>query len=154
MVVVSPWAVAGVAPPAPAGAHFEHSSLPATLRGAFPAAFPAPLTARDAKAAPLNALWEGTALPSPRADTPDTLPPVPAGPSPSLVGAPRDGAGPLNHLQHSLLLLAEGAARAVEGTLARDGGAVGVLAALREKGALDSEAAAGLYARARLGAFV
>ncbi len=153
MVVVSPWAVAGVAPPAPAGRYYEHSSLAATLRGAFPAAFPAPLTARDAVAMPLNALWEDTALPGPRTDTPATLPPVPAGPSPSLAGAPRDGSGPLNDLQHSLLLLAEGAARDVEGTLDRESGAAGVLAALREKGALESEAVAGLHARARLGAF-
>ena len=154
MVVVSPWALAGAAPPAPAGRFYEHSSLPATLRGAFPGAFPAPLTARDAAAAPLNALWEATALPGPRADTPATLPAVPAGPSPALEGVARDGAGPLNHLQRSLLLLAEGAARAAEGTLARGEGAEGVLAALREKGALASEAAAGAYARARLGAFV
>ena len=155
MVVVSPWALAGAAPPAPAGSYYEHSSLAATLRGAFPAAFPAPLTARDAAAAPLNALWEGTALPGPRTDTPATLPPVPAGPSPALQGVPRNGAGPLNHLQRSLLLLAEGAARAAEGALApQEGGAEAVLAALAERGALDSEAAAGLYARARLGAFV
>ena len=154
MVVVSPWALAGAAPPAPAGRFYEHSSLAATLRGAFPGAFPAPLTARDAAAAPLNALWEGTALPGPRTDTPATLPPVPPGPSPALQSVPRDGAGPLNHLQRSLLLLAEGAARAGEGALAREEGAAGVLAALREKGALDSEAAAGLYARARLGAFM
>ena len=155
MLVVSPWATASVAPPAPQGSYYDHSSLPATLREACPAAFPQPLSARAAAAQSLAALWEGTQLPGPRADTPATLPEVPAGASPALEGAARDGAGAPNHLQRSLLLLAEAAAAAAlggQGALA--GGAQGVAAALERAGALDSEARAGRYARERLGAFV
>ena len=156
MVVVSPWAAAAVAPLAGAGAHYEHASLAATLRQAFPANFPAPLNARDAAAAPLTALWEGTPFSAPRADTPMTLPPVPAGPSPSLEGRSRRGEGAMNHLQHSLLLLAEAAALEAEGgagAVAAAGGVQGILQALAARGAMDSEAAAGLHARARMGAF-
>ncbi len=158
MLVISPWATASTAPLAPSGSAYEHSSLPATLRAAFPAAFPAPLTARDAWATPLNALWEGTPLAAPRTDTPLTLPQVPAGPSPALLGASRQGAGPLNHLQHALLVLAEAAAQAVEGRAWRpEAGQLelqSVLGTLQAAGALDSEASSGRYARARLGKFV
>ena len=164
--MVSPWATNSVAPPPPAGSFYDHASLAATLRRMLPLNFPAPLTARDAAAAPLDFLWEATDLPAgPRTDTPARLPPVPAEVTPSMVGVSREGGGPLNHLQHSLLLLAEGAAGAVEGAAgavegaaaAGEGGALrlrGVRSALEASGALSSEASAGLYARRRLAKFL
>jgi phospholipase C len=150
-IIVSPWAQARVvsAPPAGAAGVFEHASLPATLRAVLPA-WGAPLTARDAAAPPLSPLWEATPLTAPRDDCPATLPaPPPA--SPALAGVARDGAGPVNDLQRSLLTLLEGAARGAEGA---SQAAADVAAALAAAGALRSEAAAGLFARARAAALL
>lgn len=164
MLVVSPWAVAGVvsAPPphttagGGSGGGYEHASLPATLAQMLPAAFPTPLTARTAWAAPLTPLWEATPLTAPRTDTPATLPPVPTRVTPCMAGVSREGAGQPNHLQQSLMLLAEGTARRVGGggAAAADGGSTMTRASveegLRAAGALASEAAAGMYARMRM----
>ena len=148
MIIASPWALP-VTPPPPSAGAYEHSSLAATLAQLLPAAFPAPLTARAAWAAPLTALWEATDLPGPRTDTPAVLPPVPTTPSPSMAGVSREGKGPLNHLQVSLLALAEAAAAEAEGGGAQHAGAVAArLAGIR------TEAEAGLFARARLGALL
>ena len=152
MVVVSPWADAGrivSSPPDGGSGVYEHASLPATLRTMVPG-WGAPLTARDAAAPALNPLWEGTARTSPRTDCPSTLPAPPAA-SPALAGALRDGAGPVNDLQRSLLLALEGAARAAEGASTE---VSAVRASLVAAGAMASEAAAGLYARARSAALL
>lgn len=115
MVVVSPWADKGRivhSPATPAGA-YEHSSLPATLAALVPG-FGAPITERAAWALPLHSLWEGTNMTSPRADCPTVLPDPPAQ-SPSQVGLPHDGSGPVSDLQRLMLLLAEGASRDAAG---------------------------------------
>jgi len=153
MLVVSPWATASVAPLAPTGSHYEHSSLSATLRQVFPDAFPTPLTARAAAAAPLTALWENSPINAPRTDTPPTLPPVPSQVTPSMMGLSREGTGPPNDLQRSLLLLAEATAQYLEGVETEADPLQGNFEALQERGALNSEASAGQYAKARLSSF-
>jgi phospholipase C len=115
MVVVSPWADKGRVvsdPPSAAGA-YEHSSLAATLAALIPN-FGPPMSARAAWAYPLSPLFEQTNRTSPRTDCPTVLPDPPAQ-TPSQVGLPHDGSGPVSHLQRLLLLLAEGAAGTAAG---------------------------------------
>ena len=145
MIAVSAYTPAGTVISAPPSNAFDHGSIAATLQAIFPS-FPGPLTARDAWSAPLTA---ALSLSDPRTDAPTTLPAVPAGPSPALVGVPRDGRGPVNDLQRSLLLLVAGAAAEASGA---DTSTAAILAELGRAGALESEAAAGLYARASMAA--
>jgi phospholipase C len=140
MLAISPWVAAGAVLSAPAENGYDHGSIAATLRAVFPG-FPGPLTARDAWAQPLTA---ALSLSAPRTDAPAQLP-SPAGASPALAGLPRDGAGPVNHLQDSLLLLAEGAAREAAGRADLD--PASIRADLEAAGARRSEADAGRHAR-------
>lgn len=154
LLVISPWAAPGV-PASAAGKYFEHSSLAATMADVFPGQFPAtPLTARVAYSSPLTPFFEDTPYTTPRTDCPLTLPPIPTAVTPALLGVSREGKGPLNHLQKELILLAEAAAMEVEGALQgleTQDVVASVNLRLEAQGALASEAAAGLYARKRLG---
>ena len=142
MVVASPFVPAGsVVHAAAAPSAYDHASLSATLAQIFPG-YPFPLTRRDAWALPL---LDALTLDAPRVDAPRNLT-VPAGPSPSLALAPRQGANAVNDLQRSLLTLVEGARAPRHPTL--------IAADLAAAGALASEAAAGLHARALMRAMV
>ena len=88
--------------------YYELSSLLGTIRRVFNMTAP-PLTARDAAAALLNDVWDGSSLQQPRTDCPLTLPDPPAY-SPAHAGKPADAAErlPPSDLQRELLFLAEG----------------------------------------------
>ena len=86
---------------------------------------------------------------SPRTDCPTVLPDPPAQ-TPSQIGIPQDGSGPVSDLQRLMLLLAEGAANEILGSPVPAAEALAVEERLRAEGHFANGAAAGEYAMGRM----
>lgn len=145
-IAVSPWTSKGAVINAPAGSHFEHSSIPKSLHQLFTPNNTTPLTKREAFASPFHtaALDRDTI----RTDCPMTLP-HPLNHTlvtPGLL--PHDGSVQLkpSGLQRELAAMAAGVAAHVKGDV--DG--VELAAALAQVKSIEGEHDLGLFAAQKM----